>query len=70
MGRRREVSFISHGPVTRSDLKQERSFFRGSGSTFLQLVIARVLQKRCVHISAQRVLCLGTSAQEPSVNPP
>ena len=34
----REVSIISHRPVTRSDLKRERSFFRGSVSTFLQLV--------------------------------
>ena len=39
MGGRREVSIISHRPVTRSDLKQERSFFRGSVSTFLQLVV-------------------------------
>ena len=29
MGRRREVSIISHRPVTRRDLKQERSFFVG-----------------------------------------
>ena len=35
MGGRREVR-----PVTSSDLKQERSFFRGSVSTFLQLVVA------------------------------
>ena len=34
MGGRREVSVISHRPVTRGDLKQERSFFRGSVSTF------------------------------------
>ena len=40
MGGRREVSIISHRPVTRSDLKQERSFFRGSVSTFLELVVA------------------------------
>ena len=40
MGGGREVSIISHRPVTRSDLKQERSFFRGSVSTFLQLVVA------------------------------
>ena len=40
MGGRREVSIISHRPVTGSDLKQERSFFRGSVSTFLQLVVA------------------------------
>ena len=37
---RREVSIISHRPVTRRDLKQERSVFRGSVSTFLQLVVA------------------------------
>ena len=36
----REVSFIFYRPVTRSDLKQERAFFRGSVSTFLQLVVA------------------------------
>ena len=42
MGGRREVSIISHRPETRSDLKQERSFFRGSVSTFLQLVVAEV----------------------------
>ena len=39
MGGMREVSIISHRPVTRSDLKQERSFFRGSVSSFLQLVV-------------------------------
>ena len=36
MGGRKEVSIISHRPVTRSDLKEERSFFRGSVSTVLQ----------------------------------
>ena len=41
MGGRREVSIISHRPVTRSDLKQERSFFLRSVSLFLQLVVAR-----------------------------
>ena len=40
MGGRREVGIISHRPLTRSDLKQERSFFSGSVSTFLQLVVA------------------------------
>ena len=40
MGGRREVSIIFYRPVTRSDLKQERSFFRGSVSSFLQLVVA------------------------------
>ena len=39
---RREVSIISHRPVTSSDLKQERSFCRRSVSTFFQLVVARV----------------------------
>ena len=40
IGGRREVSIIFYRPVTRSDLKQERSFFRGSVSSFLQLVVA------------------------------
>ena len=40
MGGRREVSVSSHRPVTSCDLKQERSFFRRSVSTFLQLVVA------------------------------
>ena len=40
MGGRREVSIISHGPATSSDLKHERLFFRESVSTFLQLVVA------------------------------
>ena len=39
MGGRREVSVISHRPMTSSNLKQERSFFHGHASTFLQLVI-------------------------------
>ena len=42
MGRRREISIIFYRPVTRSDLKQERSFFRGSVSSFLQLVVVPV----------------------------
>ena len=46
MGGRREVSIISHRPVTRSDLQQERSFFRGSVSTFLQLVVAENINER------------------------
>ena len=45
MGGRREVSIIFYRPVTRSDLKQERSFFRGSVSTFLQLVVAMFAMK-------------------------
>ena len=36
---RREVSILSHRPVTSSDLKQDRLFFRESVSTFLQLVV-------------------------------
>ena len=43
MGGRREVSIIIYRPVTRSDLKQERSFFRGSVSSFLQLVVAMTI---------------------------
>ena len=45
MGGRREVSIIFYRPVTRSDLKQERSFFRGSVSSFLQPVVAFSLMK-------------------------
>ena len=45
MGGRREVSILSHRPVTWSNLKQERSFFRGSVSTFLQLVVAMFAMK-------------------------
>ena len=51
MGGRREVSIISHRPVTRSDLKQERSFFRGSVSTFLQLVVAFIVTKSAIEHS-------------------
>ena len=40
MERRREVSIISHRPVTSSDLKHERLVFCESVSTFLQLVVA------------------------------
>ena len=40
MGGRRELGIIYHRPVTSSVLKQERSFFRGSVSTFLLLVVA------------------------------
>ena len=41
MGGRREVSIISHGPVTSRDVKLERLFLRESVSTVLQLVVAR-----------------------------
>ena len=44
MGGRKEVSIISHRPVTRSDLKQERLFFGGSVSTFLQLLVAQSIK--------------------------
>ena len=44
MGGRREVRVISHRPVTSSDLKHERLFFRGSVSTFLQLVVPTFLE--------------------------
>ena len=36
----RGVTILSHRPVTSSDLKQDRLFFRDSVSTFLQLVVA------------------------------
>ena len=46
------VSIISHTPVTRSDLQQERSFFHGSVSTFLQLVVAPArIQNLFTHVS-------------------
>ena len=44
----RAVSILSHRPVTSSDLKQERSFFRWSVSTFLQLVVAMPLGLRAL----------------------
>ena len=44
MGERREFSIISHRRMTKNDLKQERSFFRGSVSTFLQLVAAQLVR--------------------------
>jgi len=40
MGGGREVSIISHRPVTSSDLKQKWWFFRWNVSAFLQLVVA------------------------------
>ena len=49
MGGRREVSIISHTPVNRSDLQQERSFFHGSVSTFLQLVVAPARIQNFIH---------------------
>ena len=38
-GGRRGVSILSHRPVTSSELKQDRLFFRESVSTFLLLVV-------------------------------
>ena len=37
---RKEVSIISHRPVTSRDLKLERLFFRWTVPTILQLVVA------------------------------
>ena len=51
MGGRKEVSIISHRPVTRSDLQQEGSFFRESVSTFLQLVVAFIVTKSAIEHS-------------------
>ena len=39
-GREEGGQYLSHRPVTSSDLKQERLCFRESVSTFLQLVVA------------------------------
>ena len=57
MGGRREVSIIFCRPVTRSDLKQERSFSRGSVSSFLQLVVARIFLEEW---PASRVKCASS----------
>ena len=54
---RREVSIISHRPVIRSDLKQERSFFRGSVLTFLQLVVAFLVIESSPHLDWFRSTC-------------
>ena len=43
----REVSIYIHRPVTSSDLKQEKSCFRRSVLTFLQLVVAL---KQALHL--------------------
>ena len=43
-GGRREVSILSHRPVTSSDLKQDRLSFCESVSTFLQLIVAHFIQ--------------------------
>ena len=57
MGERREVSIISHRPVTSIDLKQERLFFRHSVSTFLKLVEA------CSHANARH-----RTVNKPNIN--
>ena len=59
MGGRREVSIISYRPVTRSDLKQERPFFRGSVSTFLQLVVTMlfVIQRTLLYAGLLKQGC-------------
>ena len=54
MGGRREVSVISHRPVTSSDLKHERLFFCGSVSTVLQLVLAFVFVMHCLKLHCFR----------------
>ena len=56
MGGRREVSIISHTPVTSSDLKQEWSFFRGIVSTFLQLVVENPPHKQWLVICSSKGL--------------
>ena len=66
MGGRRGVTILSHRPVTSSDLKQDRLFFRESVSTFLQLVVARLQRiKREEHSTAKVCnlvfLCVGSN---------
>ena len=56
MGGRGEVSIISHTPVTRSDLKQEWSFFRGTVSTFLHLVVENPPHKQWLVICSSKGL--------------
>ena len=56
MGGRREVSIISHTPVTRSDVKQEWSFFRGIVSTFLHLVVENPPHKQWLVICSSKGL--------------
>ena len=59
MGGRREVSITFYRPVIRSDLKRERSFFRGSVSTFLQLVVVRTsITVSPLTIIAFRIRCV------------
>ena len=43
---------------------------QGLGHRYRSRILARVLKKRCVHISAQRESYSGTSTQAPSVNTP
>ena len=66
MGGRREVSIIFYRPVTRSDLKQETSFFHGSVSSFLQLVVATLysLPKwQAVKLTAFHAILVHVSGQ-------
>ena len=44
-GREEGGQYYNHRPVTRSDMKQERLFFRGSVSRFLQVVVASAFPK-------------------------
>ena len=71
MGGRREVSIIFYRPVTRSDLKQERSFFRGSVSSFLQLVVGNgvnvtmeincIVNDKTFHYMSSQVKCWNST---------
>ena len=65
MGGRREVSIIFYRPVTRSDLKRERSFFHGSVSLFLQLVVAvKTVDSRNSKNSSSKTLVVTGSTSE------
>ena len=74
MGGRREVSVISHRPVTSSDLKRERLFFRWSVSTFLQLVVPTFLewieQNFLSHGATLQHACPTDGVTPDSVSPP
>ena len=69
MGGRREIIIISLRRVTSSDLKQERSFFRRSVSTFLQLVVALLGSSNFKNIR-HVVRNQSTAPPQPPTSPP
>ena len=70
MGGRREVSIVSHRPVTSSDLKRERSFLRGSVSTGCSTCILKTLVGGPVRVSTHsHPLCIPALILSKSVSP-